>query len=210
MRSTAPRRSVRSLPRVFRTWLAVPILVAVVAAVVVAAGLWLGSLEIGGPLGITTEDRVPTTAPAATEPLPIVAVRVLDPKPGDGHENDDGLPLLVDGDASTVWKSENYFDAVLNKPGVGLLLDLGRSATVSGFRLDTPAPGFRFSVVVGDDPHTMLGEVSSAASYTAPNADRSFGPTTGRYALVWITSVVPVGDGSNRAEVSEIRIFGAA
>jgi len=57
MRSTTPRRSVRSLPRLFRTWLAVPVLVAVVAAVVVVGGLWLGRLEIGGPLGITTEDR---------------------------------------------------------------------------------------------------------------------------------------------------------
>jgi hypothetical protein len=209
-RPTGQRRSVRSLPRIFRTWLAVPALVAVVAAVVVVGGLWLGRLEIGGPLGITTDDRVPTTVPAAAEPLPIASVRVLDPKPGDGHENDDSRLFVADGDPDTVWKSENYFDAALHKPGVGLLLDLGRSATVSGFRLDTPVPGFRFSVVVGDDVHTMLVEARSAATHTAPDADRSFGPTTGRYALVWITSVVPVGDGSNRAEISEIRIFGAA
>jgi Protein kinase domain len=204
------RRSVRSLPRIARTWLAVPVLVTVVAAAVVAGGLWLGRLEIGGPLGITTDDQAPTTVPAAAEPVRIASVRVLDPSPGDGQENDDARWFVDDGDLATAWTSENYFDGVLGKPGVGVLLDLGRSITVSGFRLDTPVPGFRFSVVVGDDVHTMLADARSAPSYTAPDANRTFGPSTGRYALVWITSVVPVGDGSNRAEVSEIRIFGAA
>jgi serine/threonine protein kinase len=194
--------------RIVRTWLAVPILVTVVAAAVVGGGFWLGRLEIGGPLGITTTRDVPTTAPAAVEPLPISTITVLDPPPGDGQENDSALRYATDGDPATVWKSENYFDAELHKPGVGLLLDLGTSSTVSGFRLDTPAPGFRFSIVVGDDVATMLEDARGAASYTAPGADRSFPPASGRYVLVWITSVVPIGDGSNRAEISEIRILG--
>jgi eukaryotic-like serine/threonine-protein kinase len=211
--STKPQAEHRppgALRRMVRTWLAVPVLVAVVAAAIVGAGIWLGRLEIGGPFGIRANDAVPTTAPAAPEPLSIDSISVLDPPPGDGQENDSALPSAIDGDPATSWKSENYFDGELHKPGVGLLLDLGSSATVSGFRLDTPAPGFRFSIVVGDDVRTMLGDTRSAPSYTAPDADRSFGPATGRYVLVWITSVVPIGDGSNRAEISEIRIFGAS
>ncbi|MGZ4129771.1 MAG: protein kinase domain-containing protein [Actinomycetota bacterium] len=195
-------------PRIVRTWLAVPILVTVVAAAVVGGGIWLGRLEIGGPLGITTTNDVPTTAPAAAEPLSIASVTVLDPPPGDGQENDSALQYAIDGDPATAWKSENYFDGELRKPGVGLVLDLGTSATVSGFRLDTPVSGFRFSIVVGDDVATMLEETHAAASYTAPDADRSLPPAAGRYVLVWITSVVPIGDGSNRAEISEIRILG--
>jgi hypothetical protein len=199
-------------PRIVRTWLAVPILVTVVAAAVVGGGIWLGRLEIGGPLGITTTNDLPTTGPTtgptAAEPLSVASVSVLDPPPGDGQENDSALQYAIDSDPATAWKSENYFDGELRKPGVGLVLDLGTSATVSGFRLDTPASGFRFSIVVGDDVATMLEETRGATSYTAPDADRSLPPASGRYVLVWITSVVPIGDGSNRAEISEIRILG--
>jgi serine/threonine protein kinase len=208
-RKPAPQHGAPGAPsRIVRTWLAVPILVTVVAAAVVGGGFWLGRLEIGGPLGITTTRDVPTTAPSAAEPLPISSISVLDPPPGDGQENDSALRYATDGDPATVWKSENYFDGELRKPGVGLLLDLGTSFTVSGFRVDTPAPGFRFSIVVGDDVATMLEDAPGAVSYTAPDADRSLPPASGRYVLVWITSVVPIGDGSNRAEISEIRILG--
>jgi hypothetical protein len=97
----------------------------------------------------------------------------------------------------------------LNKPGVGLLLDLGGEATVTGFRLDTPVSGFTFSIVVGDDPGQLPREAAGAAAFTAPAVERELEPRTGRYVLVWITSVVPVSDG-NRAEISELRVFGTS
>jgi tRNA A-37 threonylcarbamoyl transferase component Bud32 len=195
-------------PAVFRTWFAVPVIVAVVAAVVVAAGLWLGRFELGGPVGIRLHEE-PSNAPAAAA-LPVAGIRVLDPPPGDGHENDDALPDAIDGDASTVWSSENYFDGVLNKAGIGIVLDLGGEATVTGFRLDTPAPGFSFSVLVGDDPQALLRRTEGTPSYRAPDTERGMEPAVGRFVLVWITSVVPTPDGANRAEISDIRIIGTA
>ncbi|MFB3738237.1 MAG: serine/threonine-protein kinase, partial [Candidatus Velamenicoccus archaeovorus] len=133
----APRRS-----SLFGTWLAVPLLVLVVAVAAVVVGLSLGRLELGGPVGIRI--RAPETSPSpsvSSLALPIASVRTFDPPPGDGQENDSGLPFAVDGDPATAWKSENYFDGELHKPGVGLLFDLGRSRTVTGFRLSTPFPG---------------------------------------------------------------------
>jgi serine/threonine-protein kinase len=212
LRSAAPppRPRVAAAARLaaFRTWVAVPLLVGIVALLVLAGGIWAGRIEIGGPVGI----RLPAAegaAPPASAALAVEDVRVVDPPPGDGHENDEDLAYVTDGDPATLWRSENYYDGRLNKPGMGLLLDLGHTATVTGLRLDTPAGGFTFSVVVGDDVSSMVGQTATAERFTAPDVERDLPPRTGRYVMVWITSVVPVPDGS-RAEVSEVRVLGTA
>jgi hypothetical protein len=192
---------------VFRTWLAVPLLVVLVAITVAGAGLRLGGLELGGPVGIRLLEESPSPPPPAAAPIDVASVIALDPPPGDGHENDDALDYATDGDPATVWRSENYFDGRLNKPGVGLLLDLGATWTVTGFRLQTPSPGFTFALVVGDDPGALLRRAEVAPTYVAPQSEQGLDPGSGRYALLWIESVVPTSDG-NRAEVSDIRLFG--
>jgi hypothetical protein len=58
-------------------------------------------------------------------------------------------------------------------------------------------------VAVGDDPNTLVDHVGPSVTSTASTRVRLQG--TGRYALVWITSVVPVDDGT-RAEVAEVRV----
>jgi len=191
-----------------RSWLVVPVLVALAAAAAIGVGLWLGRLELGGPLGI--RPRPPETSPATTPPSagaqPIVAVSTWDPF-GDDSENDSGAPNAIDGDPATMWRSENYFDAQLNKPGVGLLFDLGDEHTVVGFRLVTAHPGYRFAVSVGDDPATLVGSVGS--TLVAEVETRGTIPATrGRFVLLWITSVVNTGDG-NRAEVAEFKVIGS-
>lgn len=215
LRAASKGASGRSEPRperretVFRTWIAIPLLVTVVAVSVVGAGLWLGPLEIGGPVGIRLHHGRPgpDTPPAAAS-VNVAGVSILDPY-GDGRENDDALAYAIDGDPATVWRSENYFDGSLNKPGLGLVFDLGSEATVTGFRLETPAEGFAFSVLVGDDADALLGEARGATVFTAPDTERGLPPRTGRYVVVWITSVVPTADGANRAEVADVRILGS-
>jgi len=91
---------------------------------------------------------------------------------------------------------------------VGMLFDLGSPQTVTGFRLQTPYPGYRFTVVVGDDPTTMVGAGSDAFTATADMRE-SIEPATGQYVLLWITTVVSTDDG-NRAEVGEFRVVGPA
>jgi serine/threonine protein kinase len=191
----------------FRRWLVVPALVVLAAAVAIAAGLWLGRLEIGGPLGIRPkpQESPPKTTLPAMVVLPVVGVSTFDPY-GDGSENDSSVSSASDGDAATAWRSENYFDARLNKPGVGLVFDLGEDQTVTGFRLQAPHPGYTFAVAVGDDPEALAS--TAEARFTAEASMRvSLEPVVGRYVLLWITSVVDAGDG-NRAEVAEFRVAG--
>jgi hypothetical protein len=189
-------------------WLGVPLAIVAVAAAVIVAGLVIGPLEVGGPLGIRAAED-PTAAPepsTATSSRPIVpvAVTALDPF-GTGGENDDAAPLALDGDLGTAWRSENYFDDTLNnKPGVGLLFDLGQPRDLAGFRLSTPHPGYAFHVAVGDDPDALVDEIGPA--YVAEIETEGELTGSGRYVLVWITSVVPTPDG-NRAEIAEFSVM---
>ena len=184
------------------TWIGVPLVVVGIAIVAIALGLWMGKLEVGGPLGI----RAAPEEPAAVEVPPVlirpVSVVAVDPF-GDGDEHSSNAGLADDGDLQTAWRSENYFDGELGKPGFGLLLDLGERHEVLGLRLWTPHPGFRFGLAVGDDPDALADEVGSEVTSTSQTRISLRG--AGRYVLVWITSVVPVDDGI-RAEVAEVLV----
>ena len=184
------------------TWIGVPLVVVGIAIVAIALGLWMGKLEVGGPLGI----RAVPDEPAAVEVPPALirpaSVGAVDPF-GDGDEHSSDAGLADDGDLQTAWRSENYFDGELGKPGFGLLLDLGERHEVLGLRLWTPHPGFRFGLAVGDDPDALADEVGSEVTSTSQTRISLRG--AGRYVLVWITSVVPVDDGI-RAEVAEVLV----
>jgi hypothetical protein len=184
------------------TWIGVPLVVAGIAIASIALGLWMGKLEVGGPLGI----RAAPDEPAAVEIPPVLirpaSVGVIDPF-GDGYELSSNAELADDRDLQTSWRSENYYDGELGKPGLGLLLDLGARHEVLGVRLWTPHPGFRFRLAVGDDPDALIDEAGSEVTSTSLSRVPLRG--AGRYVLVWITSVVPVDDGI-RAEVAEVRV----
>jgi hypothetical protein len=184
------------------TWIGVPLVVAGIAIASIALGLWMGKLEVGGPLGI----RAAPDEPAPVEIPPVLirpaSVGVIDPF-GDGYELSSNAELADDGDLQTAWRSENYYDGELGKPGLGLLLDLGTRHEVLGVRLWTPHPGFRFRLAVGDDPDALIDEAGSEVTSTSLSRVPLRG--AGRYVLVWITSVVPVDDGI-RAEVAEVRV----
>jgi hypothetical protein len=186
------------------TWLLVPVGVLATAAVVIAFGLSVGALEVGGPLGIRAAPKE-SPSPPAIRTLAVSAVTIADPF-GDGTENDDTAGAAIDGNGATAWRSSNYFDGTLGKPGVGLVFDLGTDRLVTGFRLETPHPGFSFTVAVGDDPSALVDP--GGPSYVGSAITRgAIDPVTGRYVMVWMTSVVPTGDG-NRAEISEFRVLG--
>ncbi|MEX2202510.1 MAG: protein kinase [Actinomycetota bacterium] len=191
------------LPRWVGTWLSVPLAIALVAASAIALGLSLGRLEVGGPLGIrAADDPSPSARPEPSGPVTPASAFTFDPF-GDDSENDSNVALAIDGDRSTAWRSENYFDGSLHKDGVGVVFDLGERRDVSGFLLKTPNPGFLFHVAVGDDPDRLVEAIGDAN--TAQEETRGALTGAGRYVLVWITTVVETDDG-NRAEIAEFRV----
>jgi hypothetical protein len=184
-------------------WLGVPLAIAGVVAAAIAIGVLLRELDVGGrsaqPLGSAGDDNAPGVP---SEVARAASVAVIDPF-GDGDELSSNAVLASDGNPETAWRSENYFDGVMHKPGVGVVLDLGRTRDVLELRLSTPHPGYAFHLAVGDDPEELIDAIGPPV--TAAERTRVPLEGTGRYVLVWITSVVPTDDG-NRAEIGEAEV----
>jgi hypothetical protein len=198
-RDTVPRAGV------FRAWMLIPLIAILAAALVIAIGLLVGALQVGGPLGIETKkSETPSTAGGT---LKVVSVTAFDPL-GDGQENDDEAHLAVDGNPQTFWETENYnqLDFGGLKPGLGLVLDLGKPSLVTGFKLTTPFPGFTFQVLVGNKPTSLEG--GPGPMFTARKSmQEAIRPASGRYAMLWMTDVVPTDTG-NRDTVAEFKVLG--
>jgi serine/threonine protein kinase len=195
----------------FQSWMLVPLVAVLLAGAAIGIGLWLGKLQLGGPLGIEAKHakKSPATSSSgAPTPYLWAGARAFDPQ-GDGHEHDELVPNLLDNDPSTIWYTENYNELNLApKTGVGVLFDLGSSKRVSAFTLQTPSPGFHFQVKVGDDPNALVAAPADTYTATTTMRETLSAPATGRYVLLWITQVVPGVEGGNRAAVGSFQVLG--
>jgi hypothetical protein len=106
-----------------------------------------------------------------------------------------------------VWKTSSYQDNFPKfKPGVGVYVDLGRSQKIRS--VDVKAvPGYNAEIFVADRPSVDLAGWGKARA-AGGTGTYDVGSATGRYVLVWFTSL-PQLDGGYRAEVSEISVDAA-
>ena len=106
------------------------------------------------PARASATGRVPviTHARADAQVLKPVSAVSFDPY-GDGLGGNNQLAYLaIDGNPATAWHTEWYASASFGnlKPGTGLLLDMGRTVTISTIRLLLGSlPGANFQVRVG-------------------------------------------------------------
>jgi hypothetical protein len=165
--------------------------VAALAAAAVAAAVVAWQRHDGG-----SPTRPHVVAPAAIQ---LSGVTAYDPD-GDGSEHNADAPKATDGSPSTFWTTSRYFDAPsLGKPGVGLVLDAGRSVKVAQLGISSDTPGFQAQIKVGD---------GTGGPWRAVSASKTVGTRTvfdltnaqGRYLLIWITRL---GPGYDHAHVNE-------
>jgi eukaryotic-like serine/threonine-protein kinase len=140
--------------------------------------------------------------------IPVQNVSSFDPE-GDKAEHQELAQTVTDGDAGTAWHTEHYNSALqVNKPGVGLLFDLGSGIQVNRVRMTSQTPGFAFEVRAADQPGAT--ETSFAIAKTVEEAARSqdvtFRTERHRYWLLWITSLP--GGGGGAAYINEVKFFG--
>jgi tRNA A-37 threonylcarbamoyl transferase component Bud32 len=195
----------------FRSWMLVPLLIVVLAVAAVAAGVALGRLEFGGPIGVRKAEGGETVRPVA-----IASVRDFDPF-GDGSENPDEALQAIDGDRTTAWSTDHYNSAALGglKPGVGLFLDLGGDHEVSRITIESPVSGWMFELLPGSSPDQdarPLRDVDGTSSFSMPPSGRleiEIRPVRIPGLMIWITQLAPNPRGDRFvAEVGEVEIAG--
>jgi len=187
----------RGFPRLLVAGLAALLFLSV--AVIVRSG---GGGGPGGHAGPKPGLAAPAGG-ALAEPKALPA-HSFDPYGDDKVENESTVANVSDGDPNTVWKTQSYNDNFPKlKPGVGVYLDLGRTSRVSAVKV-LATSGYTAQIYVADRPGADLPSWGPPRSGPG-NGTFSLGGASGRYLLVWFTSL-PQVDGSYKVEVSEITV----
>jgi serine/threonine-protein kinase len=180
--------------RTERGWLVPTAVIVLVATALIVGGVLFsssGSLPslpgIGGGNGGTS-----------TTPIAIADATAFDPPPGDGAENDDKAKLAHDGDPSTFWETQGYFDpAIKIKPGVGLILKLNSKSALASIEVTSETSGWSGKIFVADSPQPDLNSwgdpVAQKDGIAAGTTTFDLGGHAGAAVLIWFTNL---GNGS--------------
>ncbi|HEX9520690.1 MAG TPA: helix-turn-helix domain-containing protein [Streptosporangiaceae bacterium] len=119
--------------------------------------------------------------------------------------------LAVKGKAATPWHSDWYATPQFGnlQSGTGLLLDMGRTVTVTGARIALGyGPGAALDLRIGSTP--TLARMRTVAHMTNASHEvlMHLQPTRGRYVLVWFTRLPPDQAGTFQASVYDIKVLG--
>ena len=140
----------------------------------------------------------------------IVGVTDFDPEEdnGNGEENAERVPLAYDGDENTAWRTVTYYNKSLDKPGVGLLVDLGAPRSIGEITLDLVGNGTDLQVLTSNEPGTNPNDFDLMAQATEAGETvtlKNPNPNSSRYVLVWMTGL-PQVDGGWRGGIRELTI----
>ena len=200
---TPPRGVPPSFAKQERKW-AVPALA--LASVLVTLAI-VGVLFLRSDTGQRLiDDATPSEEPRVVpKPTPLA----FDPPPGSGVEHDDELPFLVDGDVSSVWRTENYSRRDFGglKPGVGVVLQLDGSHQLKELKVTSPSNGWSAEVLVAASPQPTRAAWGAPVA-TKRGIDRGtstfdLGGRTGGAVLVWITDL---GEGNSVVSIGELAL----
>ena len=203
-------------------WLLAIVMLVLVAGGLIGLGVISGVLNPAALPGVdpdTNASEARGDAASEGQRLDVEDAVAFDPG-GDDSENEDQLPLVSDGDNSTAWRTETYYDdpdfGGLAKDGVGFYLDLGGSAEVVAVDLGIELDGTNVDIgVVEGDPGTeiedwdVVGSAENASGKTTVTLDE---PVTTQFVLVLIRGPLPEDhdSGGYRAVVNEVTVRGTA
>jgi serine/threonine protein kinase len=200
LRAIRPAALVPRAPTSKRGWL--------IVVVALLAGLTAyGVMRLGGQ---SPRDQLLPGGKIEGTPLRAAAVKDFDPFGiGPPGENPGAVSNVIDGDPTTFWNTERYTSGPkLNKPGVGVILDLGSSKDVGKAQVLFVTQGCGFELRHSDDVSAPADEwVTSSTIATSPvSAAFKFDAAKARYWLVWITSLA--ADGTKfRCGIKEAELF---
>jgi hypothetical protein len=147
----------------------------------------------------------------APRPLAVTAIVAFGPE-GRSDGDSPGFASRAIDDGAQPWYSSSYPSPEFGhlRTGTGLLLDMGKTVTVSSVRLTLGGqPGAAVQVRVGDI--AVLGDMFIVSAATDVGGTVRL-PTevraSGRYVLIWFTELPPVGHGEYRVSVYNATVDG--
>ncbi len=161
----------------------------------------------------TNGDDKKASKPVRGKPIAISELHDFDPFGSDGSEYPENLPKVLDGDPESYWQTSYYASSDFGrlKPGVGVVVDLGKSQDVGKVTVTfigstsvelRAAPGNAESRPTSFDSYSKVAEGSGTTVSLAPK-----GTVKTRYLLVWLTELpMQADDGQWRGRVADIKV----
>jgi serine/threonine protein kinase len=177
--------------------------VVVVVLVVIAALVWVVGFRKSGPPAADGGSHASTSAPAAgggtvLKPVSDSTFNIYGLPPGN-TENQSTAPDAIDNSLSTAWSTSYYFNHPNFgglKPGTGLLIDMGKQVRLSQVEVLFNSHGSTTaSIYLGNNAamsKTALSDLTLVSPSASATGDHKFpvsSQATGRYVLVWLTSL---------------------
>jgi cytoskeletal protein RodZ len=168
----------------------------------------------------STAPASPTAAPATSAPpaspaaqtLSAASVAAFGPAgTADGDDPQDAAGA-TSGNPATPWTSDWYTTSDFGhlQSGTGLLLDMGRTVTISSVRLSLGASsGASLELRAGSSP--ALADLHTVATSAGPGGTVELSlasPAHARYLLIWFTKLPPDSTGTYQASIYAITVRG--
>jgi len=177
------------------------VLAAVVAALLIAAltGSNESSSAGGAPQGATVE---------------LSNAQAFDPPPGDEEEHNSEASFAIDTNPDTTWTTETYNAAIIEdavgKPGVGLIVDAGKSVAGTSLTIRSDVGGWSVDVYgsATGPPTTLEGWGSPIGRASSMDTDQTVELTAtspSRYYLLWITKAAS-SDGGYNVAIGDVQL----
>jgi len=188
-----------------RTPVSKAVLGLIVLLVLAAIGTGLYSLSRnkggGGSAGPSTSASGQSTSPAANT--------VLTPVNAKASDNGFQARGAYATNPANAWHTQFYLNNPVFgglKTGTGLLLDMGKSVTLSSIQLTFgPTAGANVTIEIGNQPGLAPGPsfTKIAKEKNVGSGTQTFQTTTsasGRYVLIWFTKLPPLAGSGNKFE----------
>ena len=164
------------------------------------------------PATTPSASTTPSVSPVAARALAPGTVAAFGPAGTADGDNPQLAALAVGGNPAQPWSSQWYATPQFGnlKAGTGLLLDMGRTVTVSSVRLSLVSrSGADLALRAGSKPiPAWLLQVASASNAGGTVQFRLSTPAHARYLLIWFTKLPPDNAGTYQASVYKITVQG--
>jgi hypothetical protein len=141
----------------------------------------------------------------------VTSVAAFGPEGTTDGDNPGIASRVLDPGLGRPWYSEWYATPGFGnlQPGTGLLLDMGKTVTVTDVRLVLgSAPGADVQLRVGSTPVLDMPSVASASDAGGAVQLAATTPAEGRYVLLWFTRLPPDGQGHYQVSVYSVSVDG--